>query len=370
MKIIHVIPNLRKGGAERIVLNICNEIHSRQEHDVLLITFEQDNSYEFLTRNINWKVVVSDVIPSISGKATINISELQKTIEDFQPDIIHAHLFKSIIVISQIHYDKAHYVIHFHDNMHQLENFSVGRITKKSAWTNYYEKRMVLKSFRKKRLSVITISDETERFARKVLSNSIPVYKLHNAIDYDRFFSEVRNRNEGQIVMIGSFVPKKNQLLAIQAIQELDSRGHKVVLNLVGDGPLKSNLEKYSQENGISHLVNFLGVVDYPEKVLSEASIYLHTAIIEPFGLVLLEAMAAGLPVVCTNGGGNSDLIVEGENGFMINEFSPELLAYKVEFLWKNADKRMEMGRKAQEYSRQFDMKSYVDRLIQLYSIS
>lgn len=368
MKIIHIIPNLLKGGAERIALNICNEISTRSEHEVLLITFQPDNAYTFLTQSIPWKVIPSDVVPSISGKMRVNVNELQRTIEEFKPDIIHAHLFKTIMVLSQVDYNSAHYFIHFHDNMYQFEHFSLGKCFSKKMWTDWYERRLVLQSFRQKNVSAITISNETERYARNVLPSTIEVYKLLNAIDRKRFFSEVTHKASNRMVIIGSLVDKKNQLLAIQVLSALIQRGINVSLDLVGDGVNRRALEDYVFEHQLTESVTFHGNVDYPEKILKEASIYLHTAKIESFGLVLVEAMAAGLPIVCTNGGGNKDLIVEGKNGFLVDEFDADLLADKVELLIRNPEKRIKMAKNAQVFSKQFDISEYSDRLIELYT--
>ncbi len=367
MKIIHIIPNLRKGGAERIALDICNEIHSQGEHEVLLITFQPDNAYTFLTESLPWKVVPADIVPSITGKASVSVSELQETIEAFQPDIIHAHLFKTIMVLSQIHYE-AHYFIHFHDNMHQLKPFSWSHCFQKKMWTDWYERRLVLTSFKKKSVSAIAISNDTANYARKVIPPTVQVHQLLNAIDRKRFYAEVKKKASNRIVMIGSLVENKNQLLAIQVIEQLLKREIDVRLDLVGDGVNRSKLEEYVSQNELSNFITFHGKVDHPENVLREASLYLHTSKSEAFGLVLIEAMAAGLPVVCTNGGGNKDLILEGENGFLINIFDAEALADKVELLIKNPEQRLEMGKKAQDFSEQFDISVYTAELTRIYS--
>ena len=367
MKIVHVIPNLLKGGAERIALNICNQLASKPGYDVLLITFESANAYAFLTEHLNWKVVSADVIPSITGKSTINISELQKTIDAFEPDIIHMHLFKAIMVVSQIDYNRAHYFMHFHDNIHRLANFSPFKLFKKQMWTDLYEKRMIVRAYSKKQVTAIAISKDSSRYAQKVLPGKISVLTLPNAIDRARFLSEVSPESVHRLVMIGSLVKKKNQLLALQTIMVLKSRGVSVSLDLIGDGVMREELEQFVQQNELTEWIQFHGMIDLPEVVLRECSIYIHTAKTEAFGLVLIEAMAAALPVITTDGGGNRDLIIEGENGFIIESPSPQLIADKIEYLIKNPIKRMQMGRKAQSFSSKFDISSYVVELINLY---
>ena len=100
---------------------------------------------------------------------------------------------------------------------------------------------------------------------------------------------------------------------------------------------------------------------------LWNADLYIHSAITEGFGLTLIEAMSCGLPVVCTDGKGNRDLIQEGENGFMVGERDPKLLADKIELLLKNDNLRLEMGEKARKFAQGFGIEKYVESLLLLY---
>ena len=110
-----------------------------------------------------------------------------------------------------------------------------------------------------------------------------------------------------------------------------------------------------------------LGNQDHPELFLQNSFCYLCTSKSEAFGLTLIEAMASGLPVVCTDGKGNRDLIQEGDNGFMVWSRDPEMLADKIELLLKNEALRIEMGKKAFTFAQDFGMKKYVDSLIYFY---
>ena len=95
LRIIHIIPNLNTGGAERLVLDICNEIKTYKDHRVELITFSDNNEYSHLTKNIKWHVIHSKFSPSILKKNMINLEKLQQFIIEFEPDIIHSHLWGS-----------------------------------------------------------------------------------------------------------------------------------------------------------------------------------------------------------------------------------------------------------------------------------
>ena len=78
LKVLHIIPNLLKGGAERLVLDICNELEKRVDVKVKLITFRNDNDYEFMSNELDHEVIPSRFIPSVSGKSIIVVKKLLK----------------------------------------------------------------------------------------------------------------------------------------------------------------------------------------------------------------------------------------------------------------------------------------------------
>ena len=89
--------------------------------------------------------------------------------------------------------------------------------------------------------------------------------------------------------------------------------------------------------------------------------------IVEGFGLVLLEAMAAGLPIVSLDGRGNRGLIKDGENGFFIIEENAGLFVDKILLLANDEPLYRQMSAQAVEFARGYDIKNYVDRLLALY---
>lgn len=367
MKILHLIPSLRKGGAERLVLDICNQLSNRVNIKVKLVTFRADNAYSFLTQTIAWDVINANVIPSLSGKTFVEISKLQEAIDIFQPDIIHTHLFETEMILAHCKIPaKTRRIVHFHDNMHQFRNFSLKTFLNKTFLTDYYEKRIVLKSYKSK-TACICISKDTLNYALKSLPQNISKKFVHNAIDLKRFHPSTSLAESNEITIIGSLVDKKGQQLAIDTIAELKYRRIHVHLNILGDGPTKFALQNQLNKLGLQEFVTFHGNVDHPEKFLQKSKIYLHTAKHEPFGLVLVEAMACALPVVCTDGIGNRDLILEGENGFMVRERDPKLLADKIELLLKNDALRIEIGEKARIFAQDFGIENYVDKLLTIY---
>jgi glycosyltransferase involved in cell wall biosynthesis len=128
----------------------------------------------------------------------------------------------------------------------------------------------------------------------------------------------------GRFLASARFVSKKNLFLLLSAYAMYRSRAlmeGKVPWGLVllGDGPLRSELERFSTESGLQRSLIMPGFVQYPDlpRWYAEASCFVHASLIEPWGLVVNEAMAAGLPVIVSRTCGcAADLVREGVNGW------------------------------------------------------
>lgn len=369
MRILHIIPQLRKGGAERLCLDICNQLQKQEDVQVRLITFSDDNAYPTLSQSIDWKIVPASVQLSITHKKVLNIAALQKAIEDFAPDVINTHLFEAEIVSRSCHYPKAKWFSHCHDNMRQFRNFSIKTLFNKELLTNHYEKRYLLsRYYANGGTTFVAISHDTENYFHSTQSYRVEL--LPNAIDYEMFYnSEPRGEHSKlKLINVGSYQDKKNQHFLIDLAVKLQKRCLDFELNLLGDGEKYNTIAKNIKDMNLSDNVFQLGNVDNVENHLWKSDIYVHSANYEPFGLVLLEAMAAGLPVVTLDGRGNRDLIVQGKNGYMVYKQNAEQFADRILEIWNDKQKYCEMSAFAQEFAKQYDIKEYVDKLLSLYN--
>lgn len=365
MKILQVIPSLNKGGAERMVMNISRAL-KQQGHEVKIVLLRPVIAYN--VPDVNVEITLTHLQLSLWKKNEVDVSNLQKVISEFQPDVVHSHLFEAEINLAFVNFpENCKRIVHFHDNMHQFQRIQVANFFSKTHWTNLFEKFKLLANLKKYNTTFISISDHGESYINDLRLGFAKQTKLHNAIDLNVFKSFQKSVKIENLIMVGPMVEKKNQKLAIEALKELHGRGYKLNLILLGDGPQKQALEEKSYKEGIAEYVKFKGLVNHPEEYLNDSFLYLHTAKYEPFGLVLLEAMACGLPVVSTNGGGNADLIKEGENGFLVSSFSAEELANKIELLLEDEKLYKEMSENACNFAQQFGMENYVDKLLEIY---
>ncbi len=371
IKIIHIIPCLRRGGAERLVLDIVSELTKKPDMLVKLIVFSDINDYSNEYPSVNPVIIPSTVSASFFRKWNYNVHELSEYINAFKPDIIHTHLFEAEFVSRAVDYSKATWFSHCHDNMIQFENFSLKTIFSKRSFTNYYEKRYLFKRYKlNKENRFIAISNHTKKYFESTSKHN-PVSLLHNSINYDLFYNTKdyeTMKSKISLINTGSFVDKKNQAFLIDVVNELKNRKIDFELHLLGDGVNKAILMNKVKYLDIEKAVYLHGNVQNVEEYLWQSDIYVHSATYEPLGLVLLEAMAAGLPVVCLDGGGNRDIIEEGKNGFMIDQQDPVLFADKIIELINNKELYAKMSLYAQEFAKKYDIKDYVDKLLKLYS--
>lgn len=368
LKIIQIIPSLAKGGAERLVLDLCIELSKRPDIEIQLITFYEENKYKYLSKTIKHKIIKSSFIPSITGQTIYNITDLQAYIVSFKPDIIHTHLWEAELVSRQINYPKAIWISHFHDNMIQLKNTYFP--TSKKDLIYIYEKHLATSKYKFLNNRFICISNDTFKYANKVLPKQFKnnIYKLPNAIDLNRFQNKkIKSNHQLKLINIGSFVEKKNQAFLIPIIKKLIDKNIPVQLHLLGDGKNRTYIMQLIEQNKLLDYIILHGNVNNVEEYLSKSDIYVHSAYYEPFGLVLLEAMAAGLPVVCLDGGGNRDIIENGKNGFIIKDQNVDEFVERILELHNNQKLYTEISTYAQQYAMQYDIKPYVDKLLEIY---
>ena len=159
--------------------------------------------------------------------------------------------------------------------------------------------------------------------------------------------NKLDNKN---IISVGRLEPEKGFLDLVSVFKLIELKDGEVYLNLVGDGSQKDKIFKNIVDNNISRKVKMPGYLDFEElnKLYEETSLYLMTSYTESFGLVLIEAMSHGIPVIafsCAEGA--KELINNGVNGYLINNRNEHEMADRAVKLLNNPDKLKELGENA-----------------------
>lgn len=179
-----------------------------------------------------------------------------------------------------------------------------------------------------------------------------------------------KKRWENDIVMIslGRLAPEKNWFTLIQATALVLKEYPHFRLVLVGDGPDKNFLEGLAAELGIRKRVTFTGSIEFTDtpSYLKAANLFGFASITETQGLVTLEAMAAGLPVVAVDGSGTRDLLKNGQQGYLVDNNS-EALANGIKKLISNPDRMQRFAEAANKKAQTFSIETLTNKLIGVY---
>jgi glycosyltransferase involved in cell wall biosynthesis len=374
MRILHIIPDLQKGGAQRLCLDICNELLKRENVEVLLVTLYGRNEYIDLSRGINKIICNSKVVLSLTGNTIVDLKDLESIVLNFKPDIIHSHLFEVEMISRYNTNPHIEYITHCHDNMQQFQNLSFKTFFNKKLVTNFYEKYILVNKYMLCNNYFITISQDNYHYFNSVLPKRLTnnINLLPNAIDYVKFYNPAPILLNEKIVIstVGSLVDKKNQLFLIPVVKYLANKGINVHLNIVGEGINRLIIEQEIAKEHLQKYITLHGNVDNVRGILKASTIYVHPASYEPFGLAILEAMAVGLPLVSLDGKGNRDIIKNGENGFIIKEKNPITFATKIMDIINKPSLFYKLSENARGFAKQFDIKNYVDKLLEIYKSS
>jgi glycosyltransferase involved in cell wall biosynthesis len=146
---------------------------------------------------------------------------------------------------------------------------------------------------------------------------------------------------------VGGMIGLRDQRTLLSAFASFNRRCPDSGLLLIGDGPLRRELEAFSGELGISGQVKFLGYKVEVGNFLRAMDIYVNPAYLEGFGIAVGEAMLARLPVVLANGGSHPELVVDGESGILYSPGDVGALLDVLEKLARNPASRFKLGESA-----------------------
>jgi len=177
--------------------------------------------------------------------------------------------------------------------------------------------------------------------------DSSKIEVVPNGVNWRRFHLPEVESCHANLVTIGRLSKRKGQSEILRAIERVHQEHGDVTLDVVGAGPARSRLEDLAIELDISNRVTFHGYVSDERKIelLNRAEIFVFASRQEGFGLVLLEAMSAGLPVVARNLPVYHEFFTDGQNGFLVEEPVAAGLASKVIRLIDDGSKRSEIGK-------------------------
>ncbi len=223
----------------------------------------------------------------------------------------------------------------------------------------------------------IAISQAVATSFKKIKSGSDNIVVVHNGIYSDFAVSRSAAQVRAQlglapqtqlIVCAARLVPEKNLDVLIQALPQVLASFPNVRCVIAGGGEGKSELSALIARLGLNGVVQLLGYQQDSISIINACEIFVLPSECEPFGLVVLEAMALGKPVVAANAGGPKELIAHGKTGQLFAAGSPESLAEQLTLLLKDPELRDRLAIEGREHCRRhFSAQEMATRMVAVY---
>lgn len=239
-------------------------------------------------------------------------------------------------------------------------------------WLLYYPVEKICSHFTD---LILTMNLEDYTLAQKKMKAKSVAYVHGVGIDLSRFDVEADENVKRQeigvpenavvLISVGELIERKNHKVVLKALSEInDDNIHYVI---VGKGPLHQELEEYARTLNIAGKVHFLGYrKDVPE-LYKAADVCCFPSIHEGLPVALMEAMACGLPVVCSKIRGNTDLVNDEYSGFLVD--TNDIKGYVTAIAKISADKLMQkdFGEKNKQKVRDFSLDIVLEEMKKLY---
>jgi len=163
------------------------------------------------------------------------------------------------------------------------------------------------------------------------------------------------------LLTVGEMIKRKNQETILKALTEIDREN--IILLICGRGELEEYLKELAKRLGVEAKVRFLGFRSDIAEICLISDMFVFPSLQEGLPVSVLEAMSAGLPVVCSSIRGNSDLIADGEGGYLLESNDTKGFAERMTNLIDDAALRQSMGRRNLDTVKQYD-KKYVTEIM------
>ena len=328
MKILILVHSLRKGGAERIVLEIAKGLINLG-HIVNIITWIDEDSFKSEYNSINRVSLLKK--EQYFGLKSIpkSILPLHRAIKNLNPDIIHIHspniatlFFFTFMQIPAVH------VIHGYGkiakNNNQLKNKIINLF-------DVFTSSFIIKIF-------VVVSQSMKIDAKKYYYlRKFKFSIIENGIDINKFSYKLKPINNIiNIIMIGTICENKGQLHALKILEILSNSNCMYNLTIVGDGPDAEKLKNLIKISTNCNLIKIISKTDNINELLHESDILWILSKSEAMPLVVLEAMACGVVVVGYDVRGVNDAVINNKTGILSEYKNYNKIAESTNFLINN----------------------------------
>jgi len=360
IRVLEVLATLKRAGAERMAVSLVRGLDpDRFETGVVSLfdAFPSGLEPELAEARIRtWH------LGKRPGLDLRMVPRLFRVFRAFRPSILHTHSYVLRYTLPAGVAARAGSMVHTVHNLAGREVDATGRLIQRFAFRG--------------RVTPVVVAAEVGRSFRH-LYGAEPAAVIPNGIETGRFFRpgarrEWRRANgfsadDLLVVSVARLEPQKNPLGLIQSFARALGRDRRWRLLLAGDGSLRNAARETALRLGIGERVHFLGVRSDVAELLSASDVFALASHWEGNPIAVMEAMAAGLPVVATAVGGVPELVVHGETGLLAPARDETAFADALAAVAADPDRRRELGAAGLKRSASFGVDAMVASYARLF---
>jgi glycosyltransferase involved in cell wall biosynthesis len=328
LRICFLAGTLGQGGAERQLYYILRSLRDSGS-DVTLLTLTQGEHWETAIAELGVPIRYVGGAPSRFARCRA----ITREVKALKPDIVHSqHFYTNLYAVAAARWCRSREVGSLRsDVIHEVKAHSRTIGAASLRWPR-------------------TIAVNSQQGRRNALQLGVKDSQLHflpNVIAHERYLPAAHlSSTEIEICFVARLTKLKRVDVFLRVVAQVRRQcAGKVTATIVGDGPVRKEMEVFALELGMTgDCVRFVGAVDDPQPYLQRSDIAMLTSDWEGTPNVVLEAMATGLPVVATDVGGVSDLVQPGVTGFLAPAGDVDALAVHVRRLAEDGAMRRQFG--------------------------
>ena len=363
--VFEILPSLVVGGAERLVVHLVERL-SRERFSPVCICLESPLGTHYEAR-VQASGAPLYFLGKGAGASGGVLRQLNALFRQYRPTVVHTHIIGLNYAYPLML--RYHTPARVH-TVHSLAQREIG--VRVGAWV-----RMLAFRYRLSGVVPVAVADEVRASIQQLYGYPDPPL-IPNGVPTEEYAPDPDKRVQWRqahgiepcatvLVHVGRFAPPKNHALLIEAFAQVRSDAPLYLL-LVGGGELENAVREQVAALGLQERVRFLGVRADVADILRASDVFVLSSRVEGNPMSVMEAMAAGLPVVSTAVGGVPELVREGVTGLLVPSEDAGALAQAMQALVDDPVRRQAMGAAARQHAvAHFDIRHTVRMYEELY---
>ena len=362
IKVVHIVPMLSPGGAERVAVHIVRGL-DRQRYEPVVVSYTGRLECD-LDRLLDEAGVEVRYLGKRPGFDYRMYSRIHAALRECRPDVVHTHLHVLRYAMPSM------LLLKYTSRLHTVHNLAEREVEPRARWIHRYAFNHGVVPIAVAEKVALSLERLYRMRRCRVISNGIPTdcYGRPQTPRREWRAKEGFEDDDVLFICVARFAPQKNHALLVRAFAQGPASNPHAHLVLVGEGALQYRLEEQAKSLGLARQVHFLGLrTDIPD-VLGATDVFVLSSDYEGNPLSVMEAMAAGLPIVSTAAGGVPDLFENGKEGYLVQPGDLKGLSDSMEALLRNREARQSLGMAAAQRARKnYDVSTMVQAYEEVY---